>query len=72
MNRRRWNARGPQREGLLARARQQRIRRRGLAEAYRGEVPELVLDAGVKQLLKPVDWQLFAKWMVTFFASALS
>ena len=38
-----------------------------LALEYRGEVSDVVLDAGVKQLQGHVDSAVFAKWMIGFF-----
>lgn len=38
-----------------------------LAEAYRGEVPDLVLDTGVQQLQASVDSEVFARWVINFF-----
>ena len=39
-----------------------------LADAYRGEVPDAVLETGCRQLMNPVHSEVFAKWMVQFFS----
>jgi GMP synthase-like glutamine amidotransferase len=41
-----------------------------LADAYQGEVPDDVLDAGRRELQEGVDSDLFARWAARFFEQA--